>query len=134
MKTPLVGGLVAASLAAALISGCVSTSFRPDPSRTAGPVPRVSPSAVRVLRTLPAQPYQILGRIEAYLSGHHSSEAVLSKVRKAAAAAGANAVVADPAGTLFAEPYRYGTDSVSPEAVSYSFIALRLPDPLSAAR
>ena len=134
MKTPLFVGLVAASLAAALVSGCVSTSFRPDPSHTAEQVPQVSPSAVRVLRSLPAQPYQLLGRIEASLSGHHSTEAVLSKVRRAAAAVGANVVVPDGAGTLFAEPYRYGTDSVSPEAVSYTFIALRLPDSSSAAR
>lgn len=133
MKTPIYVGLIAASLAALLL-GCVSTSFQADPSHTAGQVSLVSPSAVRVLRSLPAQPYQALGRIEASVSGHHSSEAILLKVRKAAAAVGANAIVADPAGTLFAEPSRQEMDSVSPEASSYTFIALRLPDPSSASR
>jgi|GEM_PF-5739877 len=134
MKAPTSVGLIAASVAVTLLSCCVSVSFEPDPSHSAEQVPLVSPSGVRVLRSLPAQPYETLGRIEASLSGHHSSEAVLLKVHQAAATAGAKAIVPDPAGTLFAEPFRYGMDSVSPEASVYTFVALRLPDPSSASR
>ena len=128
MKTHTYVGLAAATLAVALLSGCVSTSFQPDPSRSPGRFPVVSPSDVHVFRSFPAQPYQKLGVIEANLSGHHTSEAVLREVRQAAGAIGANAIVCEPGSTLFAEPSSHLMDVVSPEAVSFTFSALRLID------
>ncbi len=128
-------GLITLALASALLSACVTTSFRPDPSQTAAPGARIAPADVRVLKALPAEPYRNLGAIETYVSGHQSSEAVLRRARKAAAAGGTDAIVPDPAGTPFIEPHNdRGMQTVVAQPCCFTFLALRLGDSSPAPR
>ena len=117
-------GLLAAGFSL-LLGGCVSTTWRPAEDLAPGIQASVAPAEVAFLRSLPAAPHQSLGTIEVWLSGRHSTAAVLAKVRKKAAAVGADAVVPLPGATLFAEPMSVENEVVSPQAVSYSFTAIR---------
>ena len=119
----LVGSLAAGF--SLLLGGCVSTSWLPAENVAPGVHAPVSPAEVAFLRSVPAAPHQSLGTIEVWLSGRHSTAAVLAKVRKKAAAVGADAVVPLPGATLFAEPTSIENEVVSPQAVSYSFTAIR---------
>lgn len=108
-----------------LLGGCVSTTWHPAGELAPGVPASVSSADVEFLRSLPQTPHQSLGTIEVWLSGRHSTAAILAKVRKKAAAVGADAVVPLPGATLFAEPMSVENEVVSPQAVSYSFTAIR---------
>lgn len=125
MRRHTLVGALAAAVSLPLLGGCVSTSWLPAENVAPGVQASVSPAEVAVLRALPAAPHQSLGTIEVWLSGRHSSAAVLAKVRKKAAAVGADAVVLLPGSTLFAEPMSVENEVVSPQALSYSFTAIR---------
>ena len=83
-----------------LLAGCISTSLRPVSGATAEVQFTVAPEKVRVLRSLPDEPFLILGEIEAYLSGHHKDRAIITKVREKAAAIGADAIVYESDGLV----------------------------------
>ena len=118
-------GLLASGFSLLLLCGCVSTTWHPGEDRASFVPPSVSPAEVAVLRSLPDAPHQSLGTIEVWLSGRHSTAAILGKVREKAAAVGADAVVLMPGTTLFSEPMSLENEVVSPQAVSYSFTAIR---------
>ena len=124
MRGHTLTGLLSAGFSL-LLGGCVSTTWVPAEDLAPGVQASVSPAEVAVLRSLPAAPHESLGTIEVWLSGRHSAAAILGKVREKAAAVGADAVVLMPGTTLFAEPMSIENEVVSPQAVSYSFTAIR---------
>ena len=124
MRGHTLTGLLAAGFSL-LLGGCVSTTWHPAEDLAPGVQASVSPAAVAVLRSAPAAPHQSLGTIEVWLSGRHSTAAILGKVREKAAAVGADAVVLEPGATLVAEPMSLENEVASPQAVSYSFTAIR---------
>ena len=77
-----------------LLSGCVSTSFRAARDVNTRTFPPVSPAMVRVLYAPPpSASFQLLGEVEAYLSGFPKDETVLRKARERAASVGAEAII-----------------------------------------
>ncbi len=114
-----------------LLTGCISTSFRPSPGAAAEVQVVGAPEKVRVLRSLPDERDLILGEIEAYLSGHHKDSSVIKKVREKAAAIGADAVVYESDG-LVSPVYGGGGEIGFPttKRASVRFTAVRiLPKP-----
>jgi hypothetical protein len=121
--------LLAGAFLLAAFSGCVSTSFHPAKDFEARQDPPVSSSAVLVLRSPPSQAHQTLGKIEAWISGFHGNETVIRKVREAAAAVGADAIVYNSFDDLLAWPSQQNEmETVSPRTVSVSFTAIRYLD------
>lgn len=113
---------LAASLLA--ISGCVSTTFHPAPGFEVRQGPPVSPDAVLFIRAVPSQHCIALGEIEAWVSGFPSNETARRRVREAAAAVGADAIIWR-GGNLFAEEPGREEESVSPRTVSFTVTAIR---------
>ena len=109
----------------AFLSACVSTSFQAAKDYERPPGPAVSPASIPLLRSTPEQPYQRLGTIEAWISGFPGDESVRRRVREAAAAVGADAVICDGRGTIFAEPNANEWESTSPRTVALTFTAIR---------
>jgi len=121
-------GLLVVPLSMLLLFACVSTKFSPAENFEARNVPSVSPTAVRVLRSAPNEPFQTLGEIMVEISGLHSGDTIIRKARERAATVGADAIiyktsqfsaVASPNGPA---PISVGTSQL----VSVSFTAVRL--------
>ena len=121
-------GLLPLVASALVLSACVSTSIHPAPDFSQRLGPAVSPNSVLLLPSAPTQPYVTLGDIEAWVSGFPSSETALRKVREAAAAVGADAIIKKP-GSLFAEELGTTGQSVSPRTVSFAVSAIRYTGP-----
>jgi hypothetical protein len=121
-------GLLAVALSLVSLSGCVSTSFQPAKDYEVRRPPAIAPASIPLLRSLPKKPYQTLGTIEAWISGFPTNETVRRRAREAAAAIGADAIVVNWSGVLFAEPSASGGDSVSPRTVALTFTAIRYLD------
>ncbi len=86
--------LLVLALFLAVLTGCVSTTFHPAKDYQPRQAPPLSPDRVAQFDSFPNEPFQTLGTVEAWVTGYHSQETVNLKVREAAAAIGADAVVA----------------------------------------
>jgi hypothetical protein len=118
-------GFLAGAFFLVVLSACVSTSFQPAKDYEARRPGTVSAAAIPILRSLPKQPYQTLGTIEAWISGFPSDETVRRRAREAAAAVGADAIIHNGRGDLFAEPSANEGELVSPRTVALTFTAIR---------
>lgn len=123
-------GVLAGVLALLVDSGCVFTSFHPAKSFEERNLPPVASSAVRVLRSPPNEAFLTLGEIVADISGFHSGQTVIRKVREKAATVGADAIIIG--NKLFAEapaPIEgLGSDS-TPVTITFTAIRLLPEDP-----
>jgi hypothetical protein len=120
--------LVLAIASTFLSQGCISAVFRPGSDLGAVPYPPVEPSSVRVLSRAPSVPFTVLGEIEAVVTGYYSEEAVLSRIRKAAALKGANAIVFVRDVSMMAAAGDGDPDSAWRKRHSLVYEAVLLPD------
>jgi hypothetical protein len=121
-------GLLALAVLPLALSGCVSTSFHAAPDFEVRQFPPASPDDVLLLRSAPSRPYVTLGEIEAWISGFPGNETALRKVREAAAAVGADAILRG-SGDLFADEPGSEGEAVSPRTVSFTVTAIRYVGP-----
>ena len=101
MNPTIRAGVLTTALSPLFISGCVSTSFHPAKTFEARNLPPLAPAAIRVLDSEPRGTFLTLGEVVADLSGFHSNEAVIRKVREKAAEIGADAVILGGVGWSF---------------------------------
>lgn len=74
------------------ISACNSPYFTPSESFEVRRYAPVSPTTVRVLRSIPNEPYETLGDIRVVTAPFHDWETIIRKVRERAATIGADEV------------------------------------------
>lgn len=116
----------APTLLAALLFGCVSTSFTASRRPDATTPPPVAPETVKVLAAAPTIGYRTLGEITADVSGFPSTETILSHVRQRAASIGANAVIWS--GTGYARMTDVQAFAEAGRLASVTFTAIRMPE------
>jgi hypothetical protein len=110
------------------ISACSSTYFTPGESFEVRRYAPVSPTAVRVLRSIPNEPYQTLGDIRVVTAPFHDWETIIRKVRERAAIIGADEVFfKDAFSTGPGARLNDGRAEISSEEIdSVTFTAIRL--------
>jgi hypothetical protein len=86
-------GLFAVTLLAIFASGCNTVSVRSTQYLGVPTYPATDPMSVQILRQPPTAPNTRLGEITIEPQGHPTTQAMESKLQKAAAKMGANAVV-----------------------------------------
>ena len=92
MKTRTYVVLLLGAAASLSSLACVSTVFRSTSDLSFASCPPVAPSSVRVLSRPPSKSFTVLGEVEAYVTGYHSDEEVLGRLRTKAAQNGAHAI------------------------------------------
>jgi len=97
MNAKIRAGLLIWASSFSLLSGCISTSFRPAQNVDAPSPAPTAPAAVRVLRSPPREPFLTLGDIVLEITGYYSGEAIIRKARERAAAIGADTIILNSA-------------------------------------
>lgn len=92
MSAKIRTGILIGFFSLLFLSACVSTHFSPAENFDARKFPPVSPTAVRVLRSAPNEPFQTLGEIKVETAPFQSGETVILKARERAATIGADVI------------------------------------------